>query len=239
MSERSRNFEIIERTGSKVAAALAAGALLLPGCSVGASESSESQTATPSSASTETAQDDIDSLGYVAPGEVPTVDQVARVTDLAGHCALYSIGAYRYEDETSGATHTVSRPLVAVDNNIVGSGPTECNASTVSVGMSSEVRAFVLTGATEGGTQVFEEVPVESDTETATRLGGEGVGFAQTIQGMLFDSRDKRTKEGVVEAIFTDKDAKMHPLACQVSGDAVEQDLQEVLSATPEELNCQ
>ena len=148
-TDSERGFGFLERA----MAGLASIALALGGCSIGeagaGASSSPEATATPGTTSTAEAvptptADRTPKM--VAPGELPTVEQLSVENLREGECIMYSVGAFKTKEGT-----IVSRPIVAVNGKLTTFGEEVCNGGKVEVGKEDDVRYFVIVWEQEPG----------------------------------------------------------------------------------------
>ena len=137
----------------RAAAGLAGLALALGGCSIGeagaGASSSPEVTATPDTMSTAEAAPTPTAdrtPKMVAPGELPTVEQLSVENLEEDECIMYSTGAFWTEDGT-----LVSRPIVTVNGKLTTFGEEACNGGKVEVGKEDDVRYFVIVWEQEPG----------------------------------------------------------------------------------------
>ena len=143
-TDSERGFGFLERA----MAGLASIALALGGCSIGeagagASSSPEvaptpDTTSTAEAAPTPTAER---TPKMVAPGKLPTVEQLSVDNLEKDECIMYSVGAFWTEDGT-----LVSRPIVTVNSKLTTFGEEACNGGKVEVGKEDAVRFLLLFG---------------------------------------------------------------------------------------------
>ena len=197
-------------------AGLAGIALALGGCSIGeagaGASSSPEVTATPDTTSTAEASPTPTAERtpkMVAPGKLPTVEQLSVDNLEEDECIMYSTGAFWTEDGT-----LVSRPIVTVNGKLTTFGEEACNGGKVEVGKEDDVRYFVIVWEQEPGATVIKEVFPEDDEKTyADRRSGR-VLLYQTIQAVKTDGRDFTDWSGVT-VTFTLPDGQMVPVACE------------------------
>ena len=197
-------------------AGLAGIALALGGCSIGeagaGASSSPEVTATPDTTSTAEASPTPTAERtpkMVAPGKLPTVEQLSVDNLEKDECIMYSAGAFWTEDGT-----LVSRPIVTVNSKLTTFGEEACNGGKVEVGKEDDVRYFVIVWEQEPGATVIKEVFPEDDEKTyADRRSGR-VLLYQTIQAVKTDGRDFTDWSGVT-VTFTLPDGQMVPVACE------------------------
>jgi len=207
----------------RATATLAGLALALGGCSIGeagaGASSSPEATATPDTTSTAEAVPTPTAERtpkMVAPGELPTVEQLSVENLEKDECIMYSVGAFWTKDGT-----LVSRPIAVVNGKLTTFGEEACNGGKVEVGKEDDVQYFVIVWEQEPGATVVEEVFAEDDENTYadTRLGR--MPLIYTIQGVRTDERDFTDWRGVT-VTFTLSDGKIVPVACEYNKAAEE-----------------
>lgn len=202
----------------RAAAGLAGIALAIPGagCSIGeagvGASSSPEATATPDTTSTAEAAPTPTAERTpktVAPGELPTVEQLSVENLEKDECIMYSVGAFWTKDGT-----LVSRPIAVVNGKLTTFGEEACNGGKVEVGKEDDVRYFVIVWEQQPGNTAIEQVfPVYGeDTYADTRFGR--VPLYQTIQAVRTDGRDFTDWSGVT-VTFTLPDGQIVPVACE------------------------
>ena len=222
----------------RAAAGLAGLALALGGCSIGeagaGASSSPEVTPTPDTTSTAEAAPTPTAERtpkMVAPGKLPTVEQLSVDNLEKDECIMYSVGAFWTEDGT-----LVSRPIVTVNSKLTTFGEEACNGGKVEVGKEDDVRYFVIVWEQEPGATVVEEVFAEDgeNTYADTRFGR--MPLYQTIQAVKTDGRDFTDWNGVT-VTFTLSDGKIVPVACEYDQAASQgADPQTVVSSSNTEL---
>ena len=201
----------------RATATLAGLALFLGGCSIGeagaGASSSPEVTATPDTTSTAEAAPTPTAERtpkMVAPGKLPTVEQLSVDNLEKDECIIYSVGAFWTEDGT-----LVSRPIVTVNSKLTTFGEEACNGGKVEVGKEDAVRFFVVVWEQEPGATVIKEVfPEDGDNTYADMRFGRVVPLYQTIQAVRTDGRDFTDWSGVT-VTFTLPDGQMVPVACE------------------------
>lgn len=195
---------------------LAGLALALGGCSIGeagaGASSSPEVTPTPDTTSTAEAAPTPTAERTpktVAPGELPTVEQLSVDNLEKDECITYSTGAFWTKD---GAL--VSRPIVSVNGKLTTFGEEACNGGKVEVEKGDAVRFFVVVWEQEPGATVIEEVFPEDDEKTYADMRSGRVLLYQTIQAVKTDGRDFTDWNGVT-VTFTLPDGQMVPVACK------------------------
>ena len=211
-TDSERGFGFLERA----MAGLASIALALGGCSIGeagagASSSPEvaptpDTTSTAEAAPTPTAER---TPKMVAPGKLPTVEQLSVKNLGKDECITYSTGAFWTEDGT-----LVSRPIVTVNSKLTTFGEEACNGGKVEVGKEDAVRFFVVVWEQEPGATVIKEVFPEDGDNTYADMRFGRVPLYQTIQAARTDGRDFTDWSGVT-VTFTLPDGQMVPVACE------------------------
>lgn len=200
----------------RATATLAGLALALGGCSIGeagaGASSSPEVTATSDTTSTAEAAPTPTTERtpkMVAPGELPTVEQLSVDNLEKDECIMYSTGAFWTKDGT-----LVSRPIAVVNGELTTFGEEACNGGKVEVGKEDDVRYFVIVWEQEPGATVVEEIFAEDgeNTYADTRLGR--MPLIHTIQGVKTDGRDFVDWSGVT-VTFTLSDGKIVPVACE------------------------
>lgn len=213
-------------------------AALGAGCGIGeagaGASSSPEVTATPDTTSTAEAAPTPTAERtpkMVAPGKLPTVEQLSVDNLEKDECIMYSVGAFWTEDGT-----LVSRPIVTVNSKLTTFGEEACNGGKVEVGKEDDVRYFVIVWEQEPGATVVEEVFAEDgeNTYADTRFGR--MPLYQTIQAVKTDGRDFTDWNGVT-VTFTLSDGKIVPVACEYDQAASQgADPQTVVSSSNTEL---
>lgn len=195
---------------------LAGLALALGGCSIGESgagaSSSPEVTATPDTTSTAEAAPTPTAERtpkMVAPGELPTVEQLSKDNLRKDECVMYSVGAFWTKDDT-----LVSRPIVTVNGELTTFGEEACNGGKVEVEKGDAVRFFVVVWEQEPGATVIKEVFPEDGENTYADMRFGRVPLYQTIQAVRTDGRDFTDWSGVT-VTFTLSDGKIVPVACE------------------------
>ena len=187
------------------------------GCSIGeaGAGASSSPEVTTASATTPTAEATPTPTAertpkMVAPGKLPTVEQLSVDNLEKDECIIYSVGAFWTEDGT-----LVSRPIVTVNSKLTTFGEEACNGGKVEVGKEDAVRFFVVVWEQEPGATVIKEVfPEDGDNTYADMRFGRVVPLYQTIQAVRTDGRDFTDWSGVT-VTFTLPDGQMVPVACE------------------------
>lgn len=195
---------------------LAGLALALGGCSIGeagaGASSSPEVTATPDTTSTAEAAPTPTAdrtPKMVAPGELPTVEQLSKDNLRKDECVMYSVGAFWTKDDT-----LVSRPIVTVNGELTTFGEEACNGGKVEVEKGDAVRFFVVVWEQEPGATVIKEVFPEDGENTYADMRFGRVPLYQTIQAVRTDGRDFTDWSGVT-VTFTLPDGQMVPVACE------------------------
>lgn len=197
-------------------AGLAGLALALGGCSIGeageGASSSPEVTPTPDTTSTAEAAPTPTAERtpkMVAPGKLPTVEQLSVKNLGKDECITYSTGAFWTEDGT-----LVSRPIVSVNGKLTTFGEEACNGGKVEVEKGDAVRFFVIVWEQEPGATVIKEVFPEDGENTYADMRFGRVPLYQTIQAVRTDGRDFTDWNGVT-VTFTLSDRQMVPVACE------------------------
>lgn len=200
----------------RATATLAGLALFLGGCSIGeagaGASSSPEVTATPDTTSTTEAAPTPTAdrtPKMVAPGELPTVEQLSVENLEKDECIMYSVGAFKTKEGT-----IVSRPIVTVNSKLTTFGEEACNGGKVEVGKEDAVRFFVVVWEQEPGATVIKEVFPEDGDNTYADMRFGRVPLYQTIQAVRTDGRDFTDWSGVT-VTFTLPDGQMVPVACE------------------------
>ena len=222
----------------RAAAGLAGIALALGGCSIGeagaGASSSPEVTAAPETTSTAEAAPTPTAERtpkMVAPGKLPTVEQLSVDNLEKDECIMYSVGAFWTEDGT-----LVSRPIVTVNSKLTTFGEEACNGGKVEVGKEDAVRFFVVVWEQEPGATVIKEVFPEDGDNTYADMRFGRVPLYQTIQAVRTDGRDFTDWSGVT-VTFTLSDGQMVPVACEYDQAASQgADPQTVVSSSNTEL---
>lgn len=219
----------------RAAAGLAGLALALGGCSIGeagaGASSSPEVTATPGTTSTAEAAPTPTAERtpkMVAPGKLPTVEQLSVKNLGKDECITYSTGAFWTKDRTS-----VSRPIVTVNGKLTTFGEEACNGGKVEVEKGDDVRFFVVVWEQEPGATVIKEVFPEDGENTYADMRFGRVPLYQTIQAVRTDGRDFTDWSGVT-VTFTLPDGQMVPVACEY--DQADIDPQTFVSSSNTEL---
>ena len=220
------------------AAGLAGLALALGGCSIGeagaGASSSPEVTPTPDTTSTTEAAPTPTAERtpkMVAPGKLPTVEQLSVDNLEKDECIMYSVGAFWTEDGT-----LVSRPIVTVNSKLTTFGEEACNGGKVEVEKGDAVRFFVVVWEQEPGATVIKEVFPEDGENTYADMRSGRVLLYQTIQAVKTDGRDFTDWSGVT-VTFTLPDGQMVPVACEYDQAASQgADPQTVVSSSNTEL---
>lgn len=193
------------------------------GCSIGeaGAGASSSPEVTTASATTPTAEATPTPTAertpkMVAPGELPTVEQLSVENLEKDECIMYSVGAFWTKDST-----LVSRPIAVVNGKLTTFGEEACNGGKMEVGKEDDVRYFVIAWEQEPEATVAEEVFAEDgeNTYADTRLGR--MPLIHTIQGVKTDGRDF-VDWNMVTVTFTLQDGKIVPVACEYNKAAEE-----------------
>jgi len=197
-------------------ATLASLALALGGCSIGeagaGASSSPEATAAPETTSTAEAAPTPTTERtpkMVAPGKLPTVEQLSVDNLEEDECIMYSTGAFWTEDGT-----LVSRPIVTVNGELTTFGEEACNGGKVEVEKGDAVRFFVVVWEQEPGATVIKEVFPEDGENTYADMRFGRVPLYQTIQAVRTDGRDFTDWSGVT-VTFTLPDGQIVPVACE------------------------
>ena len=211
-TDSERGFGFLERA----MAGLASIALALGGCSIGeaGAGASSSPEVAPTPDTTSTAEADPTPTAertpkMVAPGKLPTVEQLSVKNLGKDECITYSTGAFWTEDGT-----LVSRPIVTVNSKLTTFGEEACNGGKVEVGKEDAVRFFVVVWEQEPGATVIKEVFPEDGDNTYADMRFGRVPLYQTIQAVRTDGRDFTDWSGVT-VTFTLPDGQMVPVACE------------------------
>lgn len=205
----------------RATATLAGLALFLGGCSIGeagaGASSSPEATATPDTMSTAEAvptptADRTPKM--VAPGELPTVEQLSVKNLEKDECIMLVAGAFETEDGTS-----VSRAFVAVNGQLTIFGKEACNGGKVEIGEGDEVRFFAIKRVEEPDKTEIKEVYVKSNKvankkATIVYMRNGGVPIYEAIQGVSFGPEDMTDWRNVV-VIVRLSDGMYYPLGCE------------------------
>lgn len=207
-----RGFEFPRRA----MVALAGFSLFLGGCSIGevgaGASSSPEATATPDTTSTAEAAPTPTAdrtPKMVAPGELPTVEQLSVENLEKDECIMYSTGAFWTKDGT-----LVSRPIVTVNGKLTTFGEEACNGGKIEIKKGDVVQYYIIVWEQQPGSTAIERVfPVNGeDTYADTRFGR--MPLIHTIQGVKTDGRDF-VDWNMVTVTFTLQDGKIVPVACE------------------------
>lgn len=209
-----RGFGFLERA----MAVMAGLALAIPGagCSIGeagaGASSSPEATAAPETTSTAEAAPTPTAERtpkMVAPGKLPTVEQLSVENLEEDECIMYSVGAFWTEDGT-----LVSRPIVTVNGKLTTFGEEACNGGKIEIKKGDVVQYYIIVWEQQPGNTAIERVfPVYGeDTYADTRFGR--MPLYQTIQAVKTDGRDFTDWSGVT-VTFTLSDGKIVPVACE------------------------
>lgn len=205
----------------RATATLAGLALALGGCSIGeagaGASSSPEVTATPDTTSTAEATPTPTAERtpkMVAPGKLPTVEQLSVDNLEKDECLMLVAGAFETEDGTS-----VSRAFVAVNGQLTIFGKEACNGGKVEIGEEDEVRFFAMKWGEEPDKTEIKQVYVK-DSKAAndkasivyTRNGG--VPIHESIQGVSFGPEDMTDWRNVVVTVRL-SDGMYYPLGCE------------------------
>ena len=196
-------------------------AALGAGCGIGeagaGASSSPEVTATPDTTSTAEAAPTPTAERtpkMVAPGKLPTVEQLSVDNLEKDECLMLVAGAFETEDGTS-----VSRAFVAVNGQLTIFGKEACNGGKVEIGEEDEVRFFAMKWGEEPDKTEIKQVYVK-DSKAAndkasivyTRNGG--VPIHESIQGVSFGPEDMTDWRNVV-VIVRLSDGMYYPLGCE------------------------
>lgn len=207
----------------RATATLAGLALFLGGCSIGeagaGASSSPEATAAPDTTSTAEAAPTPTAERtpkMVAPGKLPTVEQLSVDNLEEDECIMYSVGAFWTEDGT-----LVSRPIVTVNGKLTTFGEEACNGGKIEIKKGDVVQYYIIVWEQQPGSTAIERVfPVNGeDTYADTRFGR--MPLIHTIQGVRTDERDFTDWRGVT-VTFTLSDGKIVPVACEYNKAAEE-----------------
>lgn len=209
-----RGFGIPERA----MAVMAGLALAIPGAGCGIGEAGAGASSSPEVAPTPDTTSTAEAAPtptaertpkMVAPGKLPTVEQLSVKNLGKDECITYSTGAFWTEDGT-----LVSRPIVTVNSKLTTFGEEACNGGKVEVGKEDAVRFFVVVWEQEPGATVIKEVFPEDGDNTYADMRFGRVPLYQTIQAVRTDGRDFTDWSGVT-VTFTLPDGQMVPVACE------------------------
>lgn len=214
-------------------------AALGAGCSIGeagagASSSPEVTTAsatTPTAEATPTPTADR-TPKMVAPGELPTVEQLSVENLREGECIMYSVGAFKTKEGT-----IVSRPIVSVNGKLTTFGEKACNGGKVEVGKGDQVRYFALVWGDQPEKTTIKEVFSENGEYTIAYMRPDGyTELLNTIQAVGTDSSDVYDWRNVAVLFRLSSDGKYYPVGCEYRGDDDEIDLQTMVNTTSADL---
>lgn len=218
---------------------LAGLALALGGCSIGeagaGASSSPEATATPDTTSTAEAAPTPTAdrtPKMVAPGELPTVEQLSKDNLRKDECLTYSIGAFKTKEDT-----IVSRPIVTVNGELTTFGEEACNGGKVEVEKGDDVRFFVFVWKEQPGNTAIEEVFAENGEYTIAYTRSDGyTELLNTIQAVGTDSSDVYDWRNVAVLFRLSSDGKYYPVGCEYRGDDDKIDLQTMVNTTSADL---
>ena len=205
----------------RAAAGLAGLALALGGCSIGeagaGASSSPEVTPTPDTTSTAEAAPPPTAERtpkMVAPGKLPTVEQLSKDNLGENECLMLVAGAFETEDGTS-----VSRAFVTVNGQLTIFGKEACNGGKVEIGEGDEVRFFAMKWVEEPDKTEIKEVYVKSNKvankkATIVYMRNGGVPIYEAIQGVSFGPEDMTDWRNVV-VIVRLSDGMYYPLGCE------------------------
>ena len=191
------------------------------GCSIGeaGAGASSSPEVTTASATTPTAEATPTPTAertpkMVAPGELPTVEQLSKDNLGENECLMLVPGAFETEDGTS-----VSRAFVAVNGQLTIFGKEACNGGKVEIGEGDEVRFFAMKWVEEPDKTEIKEVYVKNnkvanDKAAIVYTRNGGVPIYESIQGVSFGPEDMTDWRNVV-VILRLSDGKLYPLGCE------------------------
>ena len=189
----------------RAAAGLAGLALALGGCSIGeagaGASSSPEATAAPDTTSTAEAAPTPTAERtpkMVAPGKLPTVEQLSVDNLEKDECLMLVAGAFETEDGTS-----VSRAFVAVNGQLTIFGKEACNGGKVEIGEEDEVRFFAMKWGEEPDKTEIKQVYVKgskaaNDKASIVYTRNGGVPIHESIQGVSFGPEDMTDWRNVV-----------------------------------------
>lgn len=234
-SKGSFSGEIFKRA----TATLAGLALFLGGCSIGeagaGASSSPEVTATPDTMSTAEAAPTPTAdrtPKMVAPGELPTVEQLSVENLEKDECITYSTGAFWTKDGT-----LVSRPIVTVNGKLTTFGEEACNGGKVEVGKGDQVRYFALVWGDQPEKTTIKEVFPENGEYTIAYMRPDGyTELLNTIQTVGTDSSDVYDWRNVAVLFRLSSDGKYYPVGCEYRGDDDKIDLQTMVNTTSADL---
>ena len=227
--------EIFERA----TATLAVLALFLGGCSIGeagaGASSSPEATATPDTTSTAEAAPTPTAERtpkMVAPGKLPTVEQLSKDNLGENECLMLVPGAFKTKEGT-----IASRPIVTVNGKLTTFGEEVCNGGKVEVDKGDQVRYFALVWGDQPEETTIKEVFAENGEYTIayTRLDGY-TELLNTIQAVRTDSSDVYDWRNVAVLLRLSSDGKYYPVGCEYRGDDDEIDLQTMVNTTSADL---
>ena len=216
-SKGSFSGEIFKRA----MATLAGLALALGGCSIGeagaGASSSPEATAAPDTTSTAEAAPTPTAERtpkMVAPGKLPTVEQLSVDNLEKDECLMLVAGAFETEDGTS-----VSRAFVAVNGQLTIFGKEACNGGKVEIGEEDEVRFFAMKWGEEPDKTEIKQVYVKgskaaNDKASIVYTRNGGVPIHESIQGVSFGPEDMTDWRNVV-VIVRLSDGMYYPLGCE------------------------
>lgn len=226
----------------RATATLAGLALALGGCSIGeagagASRSPEVTTAPATQDSTPTAEATAAPTTertpkMVAPGKLPTVEQLSKDNLGEDECIMYSVGAFKTEEGTMA-----SRPIVTVNGKLTTFGEEVCNGGKVEVGKEDDVRYFVIVWGQQPGNTAIEQVFPENGESTIAYTRSDGyTELLNTIQAVRTDSSDVYDWRNVAVLFRLSSDGKYYPVGCEYRGDDDKIDLQTMANTTSADL---
>ena len=223
----------------RATATLAGLALALGGCSIGeagaGASSSPEVTATPDTTSTTEAAPTPTAdrtPKMVAPGELPTVEQLSVENLEKDECIMYSVGAFKTKEGT-----IVSRPIVTVNGKLTTFGEEVCNGGKVEVGKGDQVRYFALVWGDQPEKTTIKEVFSENGEYTIAYMRPDGyTELLNTIQAVGTDSSDVYDWRNVAVLFRLSSDGKYYPVGCEYRGDDDKIDLQTMVNTTSADL---
>ena len=201
----------------KRATAILAGlALALGGCSIGeaGAGASSSPEVTTASATTPTAEATPTPTAertpkMVAPGELPTVEQLSVENLEKDECLMLVAGAFETEDGTS-----VSRAIATVDGRLTVFGKEACNGGKVDIKEGDEVRFFAMDWKREPEETGIREVRAKNGKAAIVYTRNGGALMGDSVQGVSFGPEDMTDPRNVV-VILRLSDGKLYPLGCE------------------------
>ena len=234
--ERKKPDLLQRATATLAGLALAA---LGAGCSIGeagagASSSPEVTTAsatTPTAEATPTPTADR-TPKMVAPGELPTVEQLSKDNLGENECLMLVPGAFKTEEGTMA-----SRPIVTVNGKLTTFGEEVCNGGKVEVGKGDQVRYFALVWGDQPEKTTIKEVFPENGEYTIAYMRPDGyTELLNTIQAVGTDSSDVYDWRNVAVLFRLSSDGKYYPVGCEYRGDDDKIDLQTMVNTTSADL---